>query len=142
MNAEDTRTLVIERQFPHPPEKVWRALTQSELLQEWLLKNDFRPEVGHRFTLRSEPVQQWSGIIDCEVLALEPQKRLSYTWNTDICGGVFATVVTYTLEARDGGTLLRMEQSGFQADQTQNYNGAKYGWANFLGKLEGVLAQL
>jgi uncharacterized protein YndB with AHSA1/START domain len=76
--TEGTRTLVIERVFPHPPEKVWRALTESPLVAQWLLKNDFEPTVGHRFQFRSEPVPQWNGIIDSEVLIVEPLKRLSW----------------------------------------------------------------
>ncbi len=70
--AAPTRTLVIERELPHPPEKVWRALTESQLIEEWLMKNDFQPVVGHRFNFRSTPVPNWDGIIDCEVLVVEP----------------------------------------------------------------------
>ncbi len=74
-----TRTLVIEQEMPHPPEKIWRAPTQSSLIEEWL-KNDFQPEVGHRFTFRATPMPNWNGVIDCEVKAVEPHARLSYSW--------------------------------------------------------------
>ena len=60
---------------PHPPEKIWRALTQPHLIEEWLMKNDFKPVVGHRFNLRAD----WGGV-DCQVLAIEPNKTLSYSW--------------------------------------------------------------
>ena len=63
--AAPTRTLVIEREMPHPPEKIWRALTEGQLIEQWLMKNDFQPVVGHRFQFRSTPVPNWNGIIDC-----------------------------------------------------------------------------
>ena len=68
---EAARSVVIERDMPHPPEKVWRALTQPKLIEEWLMKNDFKPAVGHRFNLRGD----WGGVLDCKVLAVEPNKR-------------------------------------------------------------------
>ena len=79
--ATATLTLLVERMMPHPPEKVWRALTQGPLLEEWLMRNDFQPVVGHRFNFRSNPVPHWNGVVDCEVLVVEPNKRLSYRWN-------------------------------------------------------------
>ncbi len=136
--TEGTRTLVIERVFPHPPEKVWRALTESPLVAQWLLKNDFEPTVGHRFQFRSEPVPQWNGIIDSEVLIVEPLKRLSYSWSALGLG----SVVLFTLAPAEGGTHVRMEHSGFRADQEAAYKGANYGWQKFLGTLEKVVAGL
>jgi uncharacterized protein YndB with AHSA1/START domain len=132
------RTLVIERDIPHPPEKIWRALTEGQLIAEWLLKNDFQPVVGHRFSFRREPVGNWSGVIECEVLVVEPNSRLSYSWGA--LG--METVVAWTLTATEGGTHLRMEQSGFGPDREANYKGAKYGWQNFIGKLEQVVGGL
>ncbi len=78
--ADETRSLVFERQMPHPPEKVWRALTQSWLIEEWLMKNDFVAEVGHRFTFEAKPLPGWSGVVNCEVVAVEPPTRLAYRW--------------------------------------------------------------
>src|ERR1700735_40283 len=72
-----TRSLIIEREVPHPPEKIWRALTQSSLVEEWLMKNDFQPVVGHRFNFRSTPVPGWNGVIDAEGLGGERNSRLS-----------------------------------------------------------------
>ena len=136
--AEGTRTLVIERVFPHPPEKVWRALTESPLVTQWLMKNDFEPVVGRRFQFRSEPVPQWDGVIHCEVLVVEPLKRLSYSWGT--LG--LESVVLFTLTAAEDGTHVRMEHSGFGADQEAAYKGANYGWQKFLGAMETVVAGL
>jgi uncharacterized protein YndB with AHSA1/START domain len=131
-------TLVVERVFPHPPEKLWRALSESPLLAQWLLRNDFEPTAGRAFQFRADPVPGWDGLIDCQVLVVDPLKQLSYTW----ASMGLATVVLWTLTPAEGGTHLRMEQSGFGSDRPANYNGARYGWQKFLGNLEQVLAGL
>jgi uncharacterized protein YndB with AHSA1/START domain len=129
-------TLVIEKELPHPPEKIWRALTQGALVKEWLLDNDFEPVVGRKFNFRSTPMPKWNGIIDCEVLIVEAEKKLSYTWNA--LG--LESVVVFTLSATSSGTLLRMEQSGFRSEKDAAYQGANYGWQKFLGNLERMVA--
>ena len=139
--ATETRSVVIEREFPHPPEKLWRALTQPHLISEWLMQNDFAPVVGHRFNLRADPQPGWNGVIDCEVLVVEPHKTLSYTWAGGEGDLAIRSTVTLSLSPKGSGTVLRMEQIGFRPDQTQNYNGAKYGWQHFLGRLDQVLAR-
>lgn len=131
------RTVVIERVFPHPPEKIWRALTESQVLARWLMKNDFEAEPGRRFQFRSEPVPGWDGVIDCEVLVLEPLEELSYSWSS--LG--LHSVVHFTLTAAEGGTHLRMEQSGFSPEQQAAFQGATYGWRKFFGVLERVLGE-
>lgn len=136
--TEATRTLVIEREMAHPPEKIWRALTQGPLIKEWLMDNDFEPVVGHEFKFRSTPMPNWNGIVDSEVLVVEPPRKLSYSWGS--MG--MASVVVWTLAATSGGTLVRMEQSGFRSDQDANYKGASYGWNKFIGNLEGVVAKI
>ena len=133
-----TRTLVIEREMPHPPEKIWRALTQGPLIKEWLMENDLQPVVGHKFNFRSTPAPNWNGVIDCEVLAVEPNKKLSYRWGA--LG--LESIVVWTLVPTSGGTLVRMEHSGFRPDQEFAYKGANYGWQKFIGRLEQVLAGL
>ncbi len=133
-----SRSVVIEKEFPHAPEKIWRALTQGALLKQWLMDNDFQPTVGHDFKFRSTPVSNWDGIVDGKVLAVEPNAKLSYTW---VALGL-ASVVTFTLTPSASGTHLRMEHSGFGADQDAAYKGANYGWQKFLGNLEGVVAAL
>jgi uncharacterized protein YndB with AHSA1/START domain len=138
MTTTATRTLVIEREMPHPPEKIWRALTEGSLIKEWLMENDFQPIVGHGFKFRSTPVPNWDGIINSEVLIVEPNKELSYSWGT--MG--MESVVTWTLAATSGGTLVRMEHSGFGPDQDAAYKGAQYGWQKFIGGLERVVAGL
>jgi uncharacterized protein YndB with AHSA1/START domain len=138
------RSLVIEQEMPHSPEKVWRALTQGALIEEWLMKNDFQPIVGHRFNFRATPMPNWNGVLDCEVLAVEPNKRLSYTWNAsgeEAATGI-KTVVTWTLTPTKTGVLVRMEQSGFRPEDEANYQGARYGWQRFSAGLERVVAGL
>jgi uncharacterized protein YndB with AHSA1/START domain len=135
---DGTRSVVVEREFAHPPEKVWRALTEGDLIAQWLMENDFQLEVGRRFQLRSKPVPGWNGVIDCEVLLAEPYERLSYSWGT--MG--MQNAVAWTLTRTPGGTLVRMEQTGFGADQEANYKGAQYGWKAFFGKLEQVIGEL
>ena len=136
--ATNTRTLTIERELPHPQEKVWRALTEGQLIDQWLMTNDFRPVVGHRFQFRSTPVPNWNGIIDSEVLMVEPKSRLSYSW---VSLGL-ESVVTWTLTPTGSGTHLLMEQSGFPSEESPAYKGAKYGWQSFIGKLADVLGRL
>jgi uncharacterized protein YndB with AHSA1/START domain len=138
MSDTTPQSLVIEREMQHPPEKIWRALTHGDLIKEWLMDNDFQPIVGHKFSFRATPVPNWNGVIDSAVLAVEPNKQLSYTW---IAMGQ-ETVVVWTLTPTKTGTLLRMEQSGFRPDQRQNYNGAKYGWNKFIGNLDKVVGGL
>jgi uncharacterized protein YndB with AHSA1/START domain len=135
----ETLAVVVERDIPFPPEKIWRALTQPHLIEEWLMKNDFAPAVGHQFKLRGD----WGGVLDCEVLVVEPNKSLSYTWNHahDDPAYSLQSVVTMTLTPTRTGTLLRVEQAGFHPEQKQAYGGAKLGWKHFLGKLEQLLAK-
>jgi len=135
--AESTRSLIVERVFPHPPEKLWRALTESRVLAQWMMNNDFEPVPGRRFQFRADPMPNWNGIVDCEVLVVAPQRRLSYNWG--VGSGELQWVVEWTLTPVDGGTHLRMEQSGFGPDQQQAYQGANYGWQKFFGQLEKVL---
>ena len=137
--STDTVSVVIEKDIPHPPEKLWRALTQPHLIAEWLMKNDFAPVVGHRFKLTGD----WGGVLDCEVLAIEPQKTLSYTWNYKHEDAAYdlQSVVTFSLTPTSTGTHLRMEQSGFRPEQKQASGGAKFGWQKFFANLEELLAR-
>ncbi|MCW5696307.1 MAG: SRPBCC domain-containing protein [Bauldia sp.] len=137
MNAPsaETRSVVVEREIGYPPEKIWRALTQPHLIEEWLMKNDFKPEPNHRFQLSGA----W-GSVDCEVVAIEPHRRLAYTW---AAFGLDSTV-TWTLTPTATGTHLRMEQAGFRTDpeQQQFYMGAEASWPGYFDALEDVLARL
>jgi uncharacterized protein YndB with AHSA1/START domain len=131
----DTRTVVVERHLAAPAEKVWRALTQPHLIEEWLMKSDFKPVERHRFTLRKDPTPEISVVIDCEVQAVEPNKTLSYSW------GAYGTqtIVTFTLTPAGDGTLLRVEQAGFPAGQKAAIKGANASWPHFLAALNDLL---
>ena len=122
--------LAIERILNHPPEKVWRALTQPHLVREWLLEGDFRAERGHSFSLEAG-----FGQIQCKVIEVEPGIRLSYTW--EAFG--LQSVVTWTLKKTGNATILTMEQTGFRPDQAQAYGGAHAGWKRFIDNLDVLL---
>lgn len=104
--------ITVEAVYPHPPEHVWRALTDPDRLEAWLMENDFEPRVGHRFRFREKPRPGWRGIVDCEVLEVDEPRRLSYSWRGHEDGE--PTVVTFTLEPVEGGTRLRLEHTGFR----------------------------
>jgi uncharacterized protein YndB with AHSA1/START domain len=133
----EARSVIVEREFAFPPEKLWRALTQPHLIEAWLMKNDFKPEVGHSFNLRGE----WGGVLDCKVLTVEPHKTLTYSWDFahDDAAYDLKSVVTFTLTPTGAGTHLRVEQSGFGPQQRQAFGGARAGWEKFLGNLDQVL---
>ena len=137
MTEAQTQSVVVEREFPHPPSKLWRALTTPHLIEEWLMKTDFVPEVGRKFHLTGD----WGGVLDCEVLTLEPERSLAYRWDFDNPDPAFAlrSVVTFTLTPTGTGTHLKMEQAGFRPDQKQASGGARFGWAKFLDNLDGLL---
>ncbi|EJC73546.1 SRPBCC family protein [Rhizobium hidalgonense] len=129
----EMRSVVVEREIAYPTEKIWRALTQPHLIEEWLMKNDFKPAVDHRFNFSAD----W-GSVECKVLEVEPNRTLSYTWGAH----GLDSVVTWTLTPTSEGTHLRMEQSGFQPAQRLAYGGAKAGWPRFFANLEQVLARI
>ncbi|WP_373356317.1 SRPBCC domain-containing protein [Pseudoroseicyclus sp. CXY001] len=130
---EKTRSVTVERELPHPPEKVWRALTTPHFIEDWLMKNDLSPEVGHAFQMSGD----W-GAVDCTVLEAEPPERLSYSWNAF---GLESTV-TWELVPIPSGTLLKMEQRGFKPGQGQFYAGARDSWPAHLGNLAAFLDRM
>jgi len=143
-----TTSITVEYDLPHAPKKVWRALTEPDLLAKWLMDNDFSAQLGHRFEFK-KPSTQWDGVVKCEVLALEPEKKLSYTWrgNTSKPEGDpmrLDTIVTWTLSPTpSGGTLLRLEHSGFSPQNSMALDGLGKGWRGLVGqRLQDLLAQL
>ncbi len=135
----DIRSVVVERELPFPPEKVWRALTQPHLIREWLMQPDgFEPSVGQAFRLSGD----WRSV-DCQVLEVETNRRLSYRWDHPHEQAAFdlRSTVTFTLAASPRGTRLRVEQVGFRPDQPQAFGGARVGWGQHLENLERALAQ-
>src|SRR5688572_9170774 len=136
-----TESLAFDFDLHHPPEKVWRALTDPALLAEWLLPVvDLKLEPGAAFTFKTQPYPGWDGTVNCRILEVEARRKLSYAW---VVGDMaLDTVVTFTLTPTATGTRLSLVQSGFKPDQKQNFGGARYGWTMMGGKLVDLLARI
>ncbi len=147
MNEQATasRSIIVERVIPHPPEKIWRALTQAHLIEQWLMKNDFEPGLGVRFTFRAKPMGDWNGVVDCEVTAFDPPRRLAYSWRGGSAanpndGSALESVVEWLLSPEPGGTRVRMEHSGFGPRNEMAFDAMSSGWPRGLERLEQVSA--
>jgi uncharacterized protein YndB with AHSA1/START domain len=138
--ASQTESISFEFDLRHPPEKVWRALTDPATLSRWLLPVvDFRPEPGAAVTFKAPPQPGWDGIVNGRILEIEAERKLSYTW---VVGDDWLdTVVTFTLTPTPSGTRVSLVQSGFRPDQKQNFGGARYGWRLMGGRLVDLLGE-
>jgi uncharacterized protein YndB with AHSA1/START domain len=137
-DRSQTESLSFEFDLPHSPEKVWRALTDPELLAEWLLPvfdHELRP--GATFMFKAQPQPGWDGTVNCRFVEIETQRKISWAWVV----GDIDTVVTFTLTPTGPGTRLSLVQSGFKPHQKQNVGGARYGWKVMGGKLVDLLAR-
>lgn len=135
------RSIAFEFEFAHPPERVWLLLTSSEAMAKWLMPNDFRPVLGHRFTLQREPLPElaFDGVTRCEVITLKPARELAFTF----CGGVLDTIVSFRLERTESGTRLYFEHSGFDIDDPRQafaFQAMSGGWAKLGSTFEALLA--
>jgi uncharacterized protein YndB with AHSA1/START domain len=138
--------IVVEEVLPHAPESVWKALTTGELVDRWLMKSTgFAAVKGTRFTFQTAPLGAWDGVVQCEVLDVVPNQRLSYSWRgghdeNQHYGSRLDTVVTWTLAAVEGGTTLRLVHAGFvlPANDTA-YRAMGEGWKKVLGKIAALL---
>lgn len=131
--------LSLDFELDHAPEKVWRALTDPALLEQWLLPAvGFELEPGSAFTFTAEPKPGWDGRVECRVLEVEERRKLRYAWVV----GDIDTVVTFTLTPTASGTQLSIVQSGFRLDQKQNFAGARYGWKMMGGRLVDLLERV
>ncbi len=129
-------TLSLDFQYTTSIEKLWSALTDSKKLANWVLENNFQPIVGYRFQFRNEPSEWWDGIIDGEVLVVEPPSRLSYTWGV----GEEIHTVTWTLQDLGNGKVnLHLEQTGIS--NVHGYEGAKHGWSSWCVKLNELIGE-
>ena len=136
-----SESISFEFDLQHQPEKVWRALTDPELLSEWLLPvTGLELEPGAVFTFRTQPYPGWDGTVQCRLLEIDAPNRLSYAWVVGEMG--LDTVVTFTLTPTASGTSLTLVQSGFKPDQKQNFGGARYGWKLMGGKLADLLEKI
>jgi uncharacterized protein YndB with AHSA1/START domain len=140
----DTKTIVVTYDLAQPPAAVWRALTEPALLARWLMENDIAPVVGHRFTMRAQPMPGWDGVVACEVLAVEPERLLRYSWRGGSPEHRIDTTVTWTLTpSPTGGTQLRLEHAGFRPADAMAFDGLSKGWAGRVGdRMKDVLATM
>lgn len=137
--ASGSESLALDFDLPHPPEKVWRALTDPVLLAEWLLPVvGFKPDPGTAFTFKTQPYPGWDGIVNCRILEIDAPRKLVLSWSVPFLD----TVVTFTLAPTASGTRLSLVQSGFKPDQKQEWGGARYGWTMMGGKLVDLLARI
>lgn len=134
-----TDAISFEFDLEHPPEKIWRALTDPILLAEWLLPVvGFKLDPGTAFTFGAPPQPGWDGTVHCRLLDVEPHHKLRWAWVV----GDIDTVVTFTLTPTERGTRLSVVQSGFKPDQKQNFAGARYGWKMMGQRLLDLLPRL
>jgi len=138
--AEQTEAITFELDFKHSPKKVWRALTDPDLLSKWLL-----PVVGLElvpgatFTFNAPPKPGWDGRVNCQLVEIEEGKKLSYSWRV---GEELDTVVTFSVTPTAAGTHLSIVQTGFKPHQKQNFGGARYGWRLMSDRLSELLDEL
>jgi uncharacterized protein YndB with AHSA1/START domain len=117
-----------------PPARVWRALTDPSIHAKWWASGDVRAVVGHRFTL---DMGQW-GQQPCEVIAVEPERLLSYSF----APGTLDTTITWRLEPENSGTRLYLEHSGFDLDSPLGrtaFEGMSGGWPMVLKRIAPAL---
>ena len=145
---DQTRAIVVEETLPHAPETIWTTLTRSDLIARWLMKNDFEPGLGRRFTMQSRPMADWDGTIRCEITAFDPPRLLRYTWvggsttSPDV-GSALDSVLTWTLTPVEGGTRVRMVHDGFRSPQNDmGYDAMSQGWKSILPRIGAIAAEL
>jgi uncharacterized protein YndB with AHSA1/START domain len=131
-------SLTLEVGLPHAPEKVWRALTDPDLLAEWLLPVvGLQLEPGAEFTFKTQAYPGWDGTVSCRMIEIEECRKPSYTWTVPFLD----TVVTFSLTGVPAGTRLIIMQSGFKAEHRREFGGARFGWKMMAGRLAELLAR-
>jgi len=147
-NPDETRDIVVEDIVPHRPEVVWRALTEGQLIEQWLMPNDFQPVLGRKFTFRTKPIGGWDGIVHCEITRLEPYQTLAYSWvggsdSNPAFGSKLNSTVTWTLSPVAGGTRVRMVHAGFRSPGNDfAYSQMSPGWGRVLKSIQRVVETL
>lgn len=137
-DPSQTEAITFEYELRHAPEKIWRALTDPELLVQWLLPVfNLKLEPGAAFTFKTQAFPGWDGTVSCRFVEIEAQRKLSYTWGVP----GMDTVVTFTLTPTPTGTRLSLVQSGFKPTHKREFGGARYGWNMMVGKLIELLGR-
>jgi uncharacterized protein YndB with AHSA1/START domain len=144
----DTLAILVEDVFPHPPETIWKAITDGQLIARWLMEPEgFEPVVGNRFTYRTTPAGAWDGTIHCQVLEVVPNERFTYAWKGGAEGNVgygapLDTVVTFTLTREAGGTRVRLVHSGFVLPRNETaYRNMGEGWKRKVPELVALATE-
>jgi uncharacterized protein YndB with AHSA1/START domain len=138
--AVTLRSIVVERTLPFPPEKVWKALTRAELVSQWLMPTDFKPEEGTKFTFTTKPIGDWDGVVHCEVLQSKPHELLRYSWKGGPNASLLDTVVTWTIAPVGAGSHVRMEHAGFRPENEMAFAAMSPGWARIIERLGEAVA--
>jgi len=143
------RAITVEEVVPHAADIVWKVLTTPELIQRWLMKNDFKPGLGQHFTFKDRPRGDWNGIVDCKITIWNPPRELAYTWvggsanNFGKDGAALDSTVTWTLTPVAGGTRVRMVHDGFRSPKNDaSYEGMNAGWNTILPRISQLAAEL
>lgn len=137
--ASQTEAIQFVFDLGHPPEKVWRALTEPALLSEWLLPiTTFPLQPGAAFRFQAPAQPGWDGRVEGRMIEVDPMHHITYAWVV----GELHTVVRFTLTPTPAGTHLELVQSGFRADQKQNFGGARYGWRMMGERLVALLGRV
>lgn len=143
--TDDQTRIELDHFYPHPPAKVWRALTTPELMAGWLMAPDgFEPRAGQRFTFQARPMPatDFSGTIDCQVLEATPPSRLSYSWEDPERERPTGWVVSWELVPEGHGTRLLLRHTGFDPDDATQQRARTImggGWLRILDLLESAL---
>src|ERR1700744_123389 len=138
------KTIKHQFYFSHSPEQGWLYMTKPELMELWLMKNNFQPVLGAEFQFNIDPIPSldFDGIVYCKVLEVAPFEKLSYSWKCGPGNGKISldTIVVWRLEPKDKGTELTLEHSGFaEIENLAFYNGMTNGWVKNIQKMTSLL---
>ncbi|MEI8280635.1 MAG: SRPBCC domain-containing protein [Bacteroidota bacterium] len=130
--------------FPHPVADVWDYLTQSDLIEQWLMPNDFKPIVGHQFQFKSRPLPQFDfdGNMYCTVMEIVPFEKLVYSWKGGPGNGIITldSLVVWTLHPKDNGTELLLVHSGFKEMANMiMFDAMNDGWWRNMNKINELI---
>jgi uncharacterized protein YndB with AHSA1/START domain len=148
MSNGNVRSIEVEEVLPHAPQTVWRTLTESELIARWLMPNTFTPAAGQHFTFQTQPMGNWDGVVQCEILEIDPPKKLVYSWkggtadNADY-GAPLDSIVTWTLTPVDGGTRVQFSHSGFRSPGNDfAFKAMGDGWSRIMRGIDRVAGEI
>ena len=123
------------------PEKLWQALTTAEFSRQYFFgfAVEMETRVGGSFIVRAP---DGSTHIDGEVLACDPPRKLSVTWNVNWPGLVEKlghTVVTYEIALAGDAVRLTMTEAHERELPEDILSGGRAGWPAILSSLKSVL---